>query len=168
MAGGRTTAGWFLLGLPFLLGLGLIVSLLFSLISRCTRPAFGWLCLAVVFTPLIVSACSKTTPAARLRAALTTEPPVGTSIYRIEQYDSFNDGSTIIGVCSASPEYVQTLLTTHSLEVSGQGGFLNRRLRDEPIPEEATVYSNNELIIWYDAEHSRLYFYRRIGQRPER
>jgi hypothetical protein len=160
----RTTAGWFMLGSPFLLGFGLLVSLLFTLIARRTRPVVGWLCLLVVFVPLISFAYSSTTPAARLRTALGSQPPVGTQIRRIEQYDSFNEGITIAGVCSGSPQFVQTLITAHSLKASHSDGLLRQMLRDEPIPEEVTVLAGDQLTIWYDADQSLLYFCRRLGQ----
>lgn len=167
IAGGRTTAGWFVLGSPFLLGFGLLVSLFFSFISRRTRTVVGWLCLLIVFTPLIAFAYSRTTPAARLRTALDIEPPAGTQIQRIERYDSFNDGSTIAGVCSASQQFVQALITAHALKESNSGGLLHQVLRDEPIPEEARVFAGDQLTIYYDADGSHLYFCRRLGHRRQ-
>jgi hypothetical protein len=167
MVGGRTTAGWFVLGSPFLLGFAFLVSLLFSLISRRTKPVVGWLCVLAVFGPLIAFAFSRTTPGARLRTVLGSEPPVGTQIQRIDQYDSFNDGSTIAGVCSGSPQFVQSLITAHSLKASDSSGLLKQMLRDEPIPEEVTVLAGDELTIWYDPERSLLYFCRRLGQRRQ-
>ena len=164
-AGGRTTAGWFVLGSPFLFGLGLLVSLFFSFVARRTRLLYGCLCLLAVFVPLIVFALIRTTPAARLRTALDVEPPAGTQIQRIEQFDSFNDGSTIAGVCSASPQLVQTLIAPHALKASDSGGILHQVLRDEPIPEEGRVFAGDELTIYYDADRSLLYFCRRLGQR---
>jgi hypothetical protein len=151
IAGGRTTAGWFVLGSPFLLGFGLLVSLLFSLIARRTRPVVGWLCLLAVFVPLIIVAYVRTTPAARLRTALDIKPPTGTQIRRIVRYDSFNDGSTIAGVCSASPQFVQTLVEAHALRASNFGGTLYQALRDEPIPEEVGALAGDELTLYYDA-----------------
>lgn len=156
-----------MLGSPFLLGFGLLASLLFSLISRRTNTLVGWLCVLVVFGSLIAFAYSRTTPGARLRKALGSEPPVGTQIQRLDQYDSFNDGSTIAGVCSGSPQFVQTLITAHSLKASDSGGLLKQMLRDEPIPEEVTVMAGRELTIWYDPDRSLLYFCRRLGQRRQ-
>ena len=167
VAGGRTTAGWFVLGSPFLLGFGLLVSLPFSFVARRARPVIGWVCLLAVFVPLIVFAFIRTTPQARLRTALGIEPPAETRIQRLEQFDSFNDGSTIAGVCSASPQLVQTLVATHDLRASESGGIIRQVMRDEPVPEEVNELAGNELTIYYDADRSLLYFYRRLGQRRE-
>ena len=167
IAGGRETAGWFVLGSPFLLGFGLLASLLFSFVARRTRPVVGWLGLLAVFVPLIVFACLRTTPAARLRTALDIELPAGTEILRMKEYDSFNDGSTIGGVCSVSPETVQTLIAIHGLKASDSAGMLHQVLPDEPIPEEAHVFAGDQLTIYYDADRSLLYFCRRSGQRRQ-
>jgi len=167
VAGGRTTAGWFVLGSPFLVGFGLLASLPFSFVARRARPAVGWLCLLAVFVPLIVFAILRTTPNARLRRALDIELPAETGIQCLDQFDSFNNGSSVAGICSASPQLVQALIATHALKVSGDRGTLHREMRDEPIPEDATVFAGNELTIYYDADRSLLYFYRHLGQRRE-
>lgn len=166
VGGGRTTAGWFLLGSPFLLGFALLMSMLFSLIARRARPLIAWLCLVVIFTPLIAMALVNSTPAARLRTALDIEPPAGTRIHRIQKFDSFNDGSMISGVCSADPQFVSRLIATHALEVSDSAGMLQDVLPDEPIPDDGTVFSGNDLTLFYDADQSLLYFFRHLGRRP--
>ncbi len=166
-AGGRTTAGWFVLGAPFLLGFGLLMSLPFSCIARRTRPVVGWLCLLAVFVPLTALAILETTPVARLHTALGVEPPVGTRIHRIAQYDSFNDGSMTAGICSGNSDFVQTLIADHGLERSRSYGLLKRMLQDEIIPNEPDVLDGNGLTIWYDADRSLLYFCRHLGQRDQ-
>jgi len=167
IGGGRTTAGWFVLGSPFLFGFGLLASMFFSFVARRAGPVVGWLCLLVVFVPLILVSFKRTTPAGRLRTALDIEPPPELRIHRIQQFDSFNDGICISGVCSAAPQLFQTLIASHSLKASDSAGILHQVMPDEPIPEDATAYASIELTIYYDADRSLLYFYRRRGGRHE-
>lgn len=163
--GGRTTAGWFILGLPFLLGFVLLASLLFSFIARRAGVISGWACLLVLFIPLMVRAYVSSTPAARLRSALNIDLPAGTRIQRLDQFDSFNDGISISGVCSATPQVVQTLIAAHALKTQNSG-MLRQVMRDEPIPEDVPVLASDELTIYYDANTSLLYFYRRLRPLP--
>ena len=162
--GGRTTSGWFLLGSPFVLGIALPVSMSFSFVARRTRPVVGWVSLLVVFIPLITIALVKTTPTARLSTALEMEPPVGTRIQQIKQSDSFNDGITISGVCSTDPQFVNKVISTHGLEISDYASVLQQAIPDESIPDDGKVFAGDELVIFYDADRSLLYFSRRIGQ----
>ncbi|MCE9532237.1 MAG: hypothetical protein K8T89_14125 [Planctomycetes bacterium] len=163
--GGRTTAGWFVIGSPFLLVFALGVSLVFSLIARRFGTRVGWACLLVVFVPLTAIAYFNTTPAARVRAALDLDPPAGTQIFRIAQFDSFNEGISIYGVCSADAPFVDKLIAAKGLKPSDPHGLLPGGMQEESIPpENAAAYSGNRLAIFYDADLSRLYFYRRFGQ----
>ncbi len=164
---GRTTAGWFVLGSPIFLGLGLVMSLPFSAAACRARPQYAWMLLLAVFIPLIVVAFVETTPTARLREALGVTPPTETVIHRIEAFDSFNEGTTIVGFCSASPQFVQTLIEANALKQSGSGGVYLPASWHETLPEGASVYGGDNLTIYYDADRARLYFQRRQGQRRQ-
>lgn len=161
--GERTTAGWFILGFTFVFGLGLLLSLLFCLISR-RSVLIGWLCLAGIFIPLIAFAFVNTSPAARLRKALDTDPPADTRIERIQQYDSFGDGVVIFGACSADPDFVQKLINTHAMTPTS-AARLQQSMPDERISDDAKAYFGKGLTILHDADRSRLYFFRSWGER---
>ena len=125
----------------------------------------GWMCLLAIFAPLIGFAYLRTTPAAWLRTAFDLQPPPATRIQRIQAFDSFNDGNTIAGMCSASPQFVETLIATHALTASARTNVFHQAMPDEPLPEDAEVFEGSELTIYYDPNRSLLYFYRRPGQR---
>lgn len=163
IAGGRTTGGWFVLGLPFNLVAGLLASLLFSFVARRTRPLVGWSCLLAVFIPLIVIAFVQTTPAARLRSALDIELPAGTLIQRIGAVKTFHGGG-IFGVCSADSQFVDQLVAVHALTPSDSRAMLLQMMPDESIPEDGKVFTGGGLFIFYDADRSLLLFIRHLGQ----
>ncbi|MBX3444540.1 MAG: hypothetical protein KF774_19220 [Planctomyces sp.] len=162
--GGRTTAGWFWLGLPFLLLVGLLSTLPFSWIARRRGPGVGWLCLLTAFVPLLAVACILTTPMARLRAALGTDPPDGTEILRLRQIDSFNDGNTVTGVCSAGPEFVSRLTAAHGLRQADvdPGRF---DLSGVSLPAAGQGFLGEGLTVFHDADRSQLWFQRRPAGR---
>ena len=160
MYGGRTTSGWFLLGFPIFIVFAQLAVLLFSFVARLTRPVGGWVCLLGVFVPLIVNAVLQTTPAARLRSVLKVGLPVGIHIQRLDQHDSFNDGSTFWGVCSADARFVDQLVAVHALTTSDSRAVFRDIMPEETILTDGRVFSGRGLTILYDVDRSLLFFYR--------
>ncbi len=163
-ADGRTTAGWFVLGAPIFLGIGVLMALFFAWVARRYHPVVSWIGLLVLFVPLIAHAVERTTPEARLARALDISLPPGIAVQRLQQSDSFGDGDTVTGICTAPPEFAETLIVTHDLHVQPHGAGLQLPLPEIAPERSAPIYANEFLDIYYDSEQSLLYFYRRPAQ----
>ncbi|WDQ15119.1 hypothetical protein [Rhodopirellula sp. P2] len=160
---GRKTAGWFVLGLPMLVPIALFSTMPFSMIARRGRPAIAWFAMVVVFGVVIWFAYVQSTPQARLAWALGVEVPADTNIICLRENDSFNDGITTIGACTADNAFVGDLVAHHSLKESMTGGYISPYMPDTDIPEDGIGYRNDRLTCYHDSESGTLYFVRRYS-----
>lgn len=160
--GSRKTAGWFILGFPFIVVFGLLASLLFSLIARRSRPIVAWGCVLAIFPTLIAISIRYTTPEARVQSALGVKLPADTEVIRVVQQDSFNAGITYWGICTGDQQFLNMLITHHALQATNptSTAWLNAGLHDQSIPKVAILFENDELMLWYDSDASMIYFYR--------
>lgn len=165
--GGRTTAGWFLLGSPFLFIFSFIGALVPTLLARKTRPVIAWILLLALFVPLIVRAWVNTTPMARLKLSLEIDPPADLKIDRLQMYDSFNDGNTVYAVCTADQAFVDRLIARHRLTLQTDDPSESNYARsfDEALPTDLKWYQGQHLTVYFSEERSRIYFIRRLYER---
>lgn len=161
---GLQTAGWFIFGMPFLIGIGLFVTSPFTLIARKIHVAAGWVSLLVVGLLLIGYAYNAALPMPRLGNTLGVDLPDDTKITRLVVSDSFNDGMHTFGVFSGSEELMQRIADANGLS---RGNFsllvLNQRLDVDSLPEMADAYRSDLMTCYFDSDTSTIYVYCRSG-----
>jgi len=160
---GRQTAGWFILGIPMLVPLAVLSTMPFSMVARRGRPVIAWSAMVLVFGMLIRFAYVQSTPQARLKYALGVELPAETTIVSLQETDSFNDGITTIGACTADMAMLEALVATHSLHQDISGHFISHYFRNVDIPEDGMGYQSDRLTCYYDRATGVLYFIRRYS-----
>jgi len=157
---GRRTAGWFVLGFPVILGIGLVIALPFAWISRKTNLHLGGLAMLLLFIPLILHAWERSSPEGRMQMALKLTPPPSTQILHLRRYDSFSDGTTTQGICTTTPEYVDALIAKHQLKTTEHAAAMAHVPGFPRYPEDrqASVYRNSLLEIYHDQQQGQLYY----------
>jgi hypothetical protein len=160
------TAGWFLLGLPGLVGLGLLYTLPFSMVARSKRPVLAWCAMITTYSFLIGSVWQQVQPAGRLESALGVKIPPECEVLRLKHFDTFNAGIVTCGKCRVPGDFVTRLIEHHEMKVVDSGEDLKDWMPHEPIPSDGPVMASDELTCYFDQETRILYFHKQIGRRP--
>ena len=156
---GLETAGWFILGTPFLVAIGFVGTLLFVFLRHKTRPIFGWVCLSLVGAIVIAITFNAQLPENRISSTLRVDLPPGTTVYRLRQADSFNDGISIYGIFSGSKELMDTIASENDLtQESISLHIVFQYFDDETLPEAGDAYVNEQMVCYLDHQADRILF----------
>ena len=110
------TAGWFILGLPFIAGFAALYSALFCLVAIRKSQTLAWVALVVVSAVLFMLSIYCALPSTRVRYVVGE---AACRVGRLEQLrvsDSFNDGITTRGVISGPDELIEIIREHRPLE----------------------------------------------------
>jgi len=158
--GGLRTAGWFIFGMPFLLGFAALSTMPFSMLARKGKPLVAWAAMIIFFALAICFSYTRSTPSARLQRAFDVDVPSDTVINYLRDLDSFNNGTTTVGVIRTTPNFVDLVVQEHSLTEQRATNKLVRWMSDMPIPENSLCYDGQRHTVYYDVDASLLYFVR--------
>jgi hypothetical protein len=156
---GLKTAGWFILGSPFLVGIGFVGTLLFVFIGRKLHPFLGWVCLLLLGSILIAITFNEVLPENRLSSRLRVDLPPGTTIYRLRQGDSFNDGISIYGIFSGSKELMDEIAGENDLTLKEMSleDFV-QYFDDKTLPSHGDAYVNERMTCYFDDQLGKIFF----------
>ena len=113
----RTTAGWFVLGFPFILALGLLCAAGVTFLWRRVHKIAGWGALALLVA-LLAGSLGASTPERRLVAIIGPRAAQQAALERLEVVDSFNAGETAWGIISGPDDLLETIARDRSLELT--------------------------------------------------
>lgn len=157
---GLQSAGWFFLGLPFLVGIGMVVMLPFTFLARKFHTVIGWVAIVVITFPMIGFTFVNALPSSRLPAALNVEIPAETKIIRLRVVDSFNDGIHTCGSFTGSPELIRKIADSNKLD-EGECSLqtLRQWLDDDTIPEHGFAFQNDFMTCYFDSTDNTIHFH---------
>jgi hypothetical protein len=157
--GGYRTAGWFILGLPFLAVLALGYGAFFAFLARRVHVIFGWLCLFAVAGCMILLAGRASLPSQRLARVLGESPARMANLHHLREMDSFNGGTRTYGVVSGPENLLASLVSRHRLEHSPQTSL--QPLNGQSLPDYGDTYANNRLTCYRNPESGKIWFVHR-------
>lgn len=155
---GLRTAGWFLLGLPMLIGMGLFLALPICFLARKLSPAAGWIVLLAISVPAIINAFYSSLPHQRLESVLGVEIPDETKIHFLVQGDSFNDGVQTAGEFSGSMAILNSIAKKNGLQEKVKPLLFMNRMFEIELPESAKVMTGELMTCYLDPKTDRIYF----------
>lgn len=155
-----TTAGWFVLGFPFIAAFGIAYGLVFALIGIKTRFWFGWLLLLGITIPLVVYTARQALPRNRLKSILGPDVIAIAAVESLREQDSFNDGTFMRGVLSGPPKLLDLIVRNRKLnrQVGMSLSSFQSAFRDDAFPDYGDAYSDERSAFYCDAERGRIYF----------
>ena len=156
---GYRTAGWFILGFPFLLGLGLVVALGVTFVARRAGNLISWTITAVAFGILISNAVVSSLPGNRLSSVVNVDAS-SVRIYRLMQMDSFNGGITTFAMIQGDDELFDRICQANKLrECPNSTPTFFNWLHDgeERFFDPVTSFENDQLTCYNDIDNQRIY-----------
>ena len=162
---GMTTAFYFYVGLPILGVVGYLSTIPFELLSRRLNQRAAWIAAACVYIFVVSFAYFDARPRARMTWALGVNTPAEVELRRLVQRDSFNDGFTVWGICTATPLFTDLVVKENHLTPTVNSNDFRVALGDERLPEQALGHGGGLMQIYYHEPDSLLYFSRR-GSKP--
>ena len=165
---GYKTAGWFLLGMPFLLGFGLVITAILAFISRRTRTFIGWTITALAYGFLISQSVISSLPNNRLASLLNLEPN-DLRIIRLKQMDSHSDGITTVALIDGDDILFDKICRANDMVHSSEftPTFFNWLHDGEPrFVEPVAMFDNDRLTCYNDTVDRRIYVYHRSRSHP--
>lgn len=166
----RTTAGWFILGSPFILGMGLSYA---ALVASSARHGYKVICLALLACLLLLAVSVRwSSPEGRLAAIVGERAAQHATIERLKIVDSFNDGETAWGVISGPEDLLREIAEDRSLEMTADSSPDPRLRRpfpelfpelesDESQPEIGDAVSNQRAAFFRRRSSGQIYFWRK-------
>jgi hypothetical protein len=157
------TAGWFILGLPFVLGCSLGYSALFWLASRRTGRRIAWGLMLICSIIIVSAAVHSALPASHLRWVLGEEAAASSTLEYLRILDSFNDGLTYIGKVKGPTTLLETVAAHHGLKDGGSVDLrvLRSYFHNGDIQPGGDAYSDRYGFFYLSPGTQRLYFVRR-------
>lgn len=157
------TAGWFIIGFPFVLAFSLGYSAIFGFVSRWTGRQVAWGLMLLSSAIIIWASVHSALPASRLRMILGQEAAAKSTVEYLRIRGSFCDGQTMVGKVSGPTTLLQTVVAHHALKEerkSSRVGELRGHFRDDDIPEYGKVYSDARGFFYWSPATGSLYFIR--------
>ena len=158
---GYQTAGWFFLGLPFLLVFAIFCAAIASLIHRYS-PIISKLTIGL-FLILISTTVYWSLPSNRL-ASILNIPTGAIEIFQLRQTDSFNDGVTTVSMFAGDAELFDKICETNELYSADETSpfwlnWLHPHDQDETTP--VTPFDSPKLTCYHDRGENVIYAYHR-------
>ena len=167
-SGGYQTAGWFLLGMPFLLGFGFLVSAAIAFVARRMGAAVAWSFAFLVFGVLIYQSVVLSLPNNRLAAVLNVDLQ-NVRICRLKQMDSHSDGITTVALIDGDTDLFDQICLANELRESSAftPTFFNLLHDNEtPFLEPIRLFENDRLTCYNDRVNRKLYIHHRSRAYP--
>ena len=167
-SGGYQTAGWFLLGMPFLLGFSFLVSVAITFMARRMGAAVTWSLAVVVFGVLIYQSVIISLPKNRLAAVVNVDLQ-NAKICRLKQMDSYCDGVTTIALIDGDTNLFDQICLANELRESSTctPTFFNWLHDNEtPFLKPVPLFENEYLTCYNDRVNRKLYIYHRSRAYP--
>lgn len=158
------TGGWFWLGLPGAIGLSCSFGLLFAFLARKLGALAGLFCVLLACAPLLYFSIKGAMPEATLALAIGDKAAADATMLELREYDSFNDGTTIVGVIDGPDTLLPIMAEENQLIQEERTGLVDfhRYFDDREFPLIGTAWRGDRLHCYQDAE-GRIYF---IGYQP--
>ncbi|MCC6123938.1 MAG: hypothetical protein IT426_03170 [Pirellulales bacterium] len=149
------TAGWFVLGFPFVVGFSLFYAIVLYFLFRRLGKLFTWLAMLTVSTLLIAYSIDSSLPRNQIRVVLGDEIAKQVSIIKLRISDSFRDGRTYFGLIRGPKNLIQTLKKRFSLKIHENDAIdpNNFEMLSLPTPKSTTTYSDDRRT-FYVSENS--------------
>ncbi len=163
------TAGWFILGFPFILGF----SYLFAWFAASMYRRFGLPALAAIWLALLTClflSIAGSLPQARLAGIVGSELADRVQIYRLIASDTFNDGTVTLGECSGTPELLAEIAERQSLnEQEIIPAALFARLTDGKDDDRTQLaYGDSRCVFFLSPKTGRILFRQQSVEPSER
>lgn len=157
---GMTTAFYFYVGLPILGAIGYFSTIPFELLSRRFRRYTGWSVAACVYVLILSFTYCNVSPRARMQWALGIDVPAEVELRRLVQRDSFNDGITVWGFCTATPSFFDQVANKNNLTPAMNSYDFRLALGIEDLPEDGWGCRGGLMQMYFNEDGSLLYFSR--------
>jgi hypothetical protein len=135
------TAGWFILGLPCIAGLGIAYGAFFTLIGRGIHPICGWVAMLVLTIPAILYIAYDGLPSNRLPTIIGSEAAQVATVERLVVCESFNAGKTVSGVISGPDNLLDMIVRHGGLTPESHARLPFEALEDHSLPDYGDVYT---------------------------
>lgn len=159
-----TTGGWFILALPFTIGMAVAYAVFVTFVARRLHPIAACVFLAPTIW-LAALSVSSMTPDQRIATIIGERAASRTSIERLRSHDSFNDGVTTYGILSGPEDVFEQIIEYRSLKLNEEAPLYNlgSYFDDDSIPEFGPAYGNDRSLFYRHADSGKIYFRHRAG-----
>ncbi len=151
------TAGWFVLGSPFMLVFNILLSSLYIPVSKRIGLKRTWQTMTTISLILIILASYSSHPFTHVRSILGKDIMSKATLNKFCSHDSFNAGLFSSGVVSIDKEIINNIKT--SVEFKSEVKNLSYFITDfdtNTFPEKGIVYYNDKIEIYIN--RGKLFF----------
>jgi hypothetical protein len=163
-----TTAGWFVMGFPMLVGFGLLFACLVTWFARKVSPWAAWPLLLLLSFYWLHWEIAKAQPTARLSRIIGPDAAAMATIHRLRQRDSFGDGTFTEGIISGPAGLLPEIVRYRSLEPSSMAPLHRFEAQEQGyppmpgpnvLPDYGDVVGDERARFYLHPPSGKIYFY---------